>query len=268
MSKMKETALTIAGLASVLVAGQTVANAASTYTVQKGDTLSELANKFNLTVEDLVKTNKITDANMIFADQQIEVPTQEELNENALNTTAASSANSAASDAASSAMSEAVASMTAASEAAASSAAASEAVASSVAASEAAASKAAESEAAAASVQAQPVAQDTAVAEQAAPVAQQAAPAPAAAPAAGGSVYDQFIANGGTDALWQNIVMPESGGNPNAVSPNGYMGLGQTKEGWGTGDVATQTNGLVNYAVSRYGSVDGAVQFRAANGWW
>lgn len=262
MSKMKETALTIAGLASVLVAGQTVANAASTYTVQKGDTLSELADKFNLTVEDLVKTNKITDANMIFADQQIEVPTQEELNENALNTTAASSANSAASDAASSAMSEAVASMTAASEAAASSAAASEAVA----ASEAAASKAAESEAAAASVQAQPVAQDTAVAEQAAPVAQQAAPA--AAPAAGGSVYDQFIANGGTDALWQNIVMPESGGNPNAVSPNGYMGLGQTKEGWGTGDVATQTNGLVNYAVSRYGSVDGAVQFRAANGWW
>mgnify|MGYP004486821123 CR=1 FL=1 len=264
MSKMKETALTIAGLASVLVAGQTVANAASTYTVQKGDTLSELANKFNLTVEDLVKTNKITDANMIFADQQIEVPTQEELNENALNTTAASSANSAASDAASSAMSEAVASMTAASEAAASSAAASEAVASSVAASEAAASKAAESEAAAASVQAQPVAQDTAVAEQAAPVAQQAA----AAPAAGGSVYDQFIANGGTDALWQNIVMPESGGNPNAVSPNGYMGLGQTKEGWGTGDVATQTNGLVNYAVSRYGSVDNAIAFRAANGWW
>lgn len=262
MSKMKETALTIAGLASVLVAGQTVANAASTYTVQKGDTLSELADKFNLTVEDLVKTNKITDANMIFADQQIEVPTQEELNENALNTTAASSANSAASDAASSAMSEAVASMTAASE----SAAASEAVASSVAASEAAASKAAESEAAAASVQAQPVAQDTAVAEQAATVAQQAAPA--ATPAAGGSVYDQFIANGGTDALWQNIVMPESGGNPNAVSPNGYMGLGQTKEGWGTGDVATQTNGLVNYAVSRYGSVDGAVQFRAANGWW
>lgn len=267
MSKMKETALTIAGLASVLVAGQTVANAASTYTVQKGDTLSELADKFNLTVEDLVKTNKITDANMIFADQQIEVPTQEELNENALNTTAASSANSAASDAASSAMSEAVASMTAASEsAAASEAVASSVAASEVAASEAAASKAAESEAAAASVQAQPVAQDTAVAEQAAPVAQQAAPA--ATPAAGGSVYDQFIANGGTDALWQNIVMPESGGNPNAVSPNGYMGLGQTKEGWGTGDVATQTNGLVNYAVSRYGSVDGAVQFRAANGWW
>ena len=83
-----------------------------------------------------------------------------------------------------------------------------------------------------------------------------------------GSVYDQFIANGGTDALWNNVVMPESGGNPNAVSPNGYTGLGQTKESWGTGDVATQTNGLVNYATSRYGSVDGAIQFRNANGWW
>lgn len=84
----------------------------------------------------------------------------------------------------------------------------------------------------------------------------------------GGSVYDQFIANGGTDALWQSVVIPESGGNPNAVSPNGYMGLGQTKESWGTGDVATQTRGLVNYANSRYGSVQNATNFRSANGWW
>lgn len=85
---------------------------------------------------------------------------------------------------------------------------------------------------------------------------------------AGGSTYDQFIANGGTDALWNNVVMPESGGNPNAVSPNGYMGLGQTKESWGTGDVATQTRGLVNYATSRYGSVENAVNYRLSNGWW
>lgn len=92
--------------------------------------------------------------------------------------------------------------------------------------------------------------------------------APATATANSGSAYDQFIANGGTDALWQNIVMPESGGNPNAVSPNGYMGLGQTKESWGTGDVATQTRGLVNYATSRYGSVENAVNYRLSNGWW
>ena len=97
---------------------------------------------------------------------------------------------------------------------------------------------------------------------------QAAAPAVAAAPAASGSTYAQFIANGGTDALWNTIVRPESGGNPNAVSPNGYRGLGQTKEGWGTGSVAQQTKGMVNYATSRYGSVANATSFRQANGWW
>lgn len=83
-----------------------------------------------------------------------------------------------------------------------------------------------------------------------------------------GSVHDQFIAAGGTEAMWQSIVMPESGGNPNAVSPNGYRGLGQTMEGWGTGSVAEQTKGMINYANSRYGSLAGAVSFRQANGWW
>lgn len=86
--------------------------------------------------------------------------------------------------------------------------------------------------------------------------------------AAGGSTYAQFIAAGGTPALWNTIVMPESGGNANAVSPNGYHGLGQTKESWGYGSVAQQTKGLINYAVSRYGSVNGAVAFRASNNWW
>ena len=240
---MKETALTVAGLASVLVAGQQVVHAASTYTVQNGDTLSELADKFNMTVEDLVKTNKISDANMIFVDQQIEVPTSAEVNQADLDSAAASSANSAAVTAASAAASEAASSV------AASEAAASEAATSSAAASSAAASKAAASQAAA-------TAQQTA------------APVAVSTAAGSGSVYDQFIAAGGTSALWNAIVMPESGGNPNALSPNGYRGLGQTKEGWGTGSVAQQTAGLVNYAVSRYGSIDGAIQFRLANGWW
>lgn len=83
-----------------------------------------------------------------------------------------------------------------------------------------------------------------------------------------GSVHDQFIAAGGTEAMWQSIVMPESGGNPNAVSPNGYSGLGQTMESWGTGSVASQTKGMINYANSRYGSLDGAVAFRQSHGWW
>lgn len=84
----------------------------------------------------------------------------------------------------------------------------------------------------------------------------------------GGSTYSQFIAAGGTDALWNTVVQPESGGNPNAVSPNGYHGLGQTKESWGYGSVASQTAGMLNYATSRYGSVGGAVAFRQAHGWW
>ncbi len=68
--------------------------------------------------------------------------------------------------------------------------------------------------------------------------------------------------------MWTAIVMPESGGNPDAVSANGYRGLGQTKEAWGTGSVATQTAGMINYAVSRYGSIENAISFRQANGWW
>ncbi|MBM2657348.1 aggregation-promoting factor C-terminal-like domain-containing protein [Staphylococcus pseudoxylosus] len=81
-------------------------------------------------------------------------------------------------------------------------------------------------------------------------------------------VYDQFIEAGGTKALWDNIVMPESSGNPDAVNELGYRGLGQTKESWGTGSVEEQTKGMINYAEERYGSIDAAIDFRVANGWW
>ena len=81
-------------------------------------------------------------------------------------------------------------------------------------------------------------------------------------------VYDQFIEAGGTKALWDNIVMPESSGNPDAVNELGYRGLGQAKESWGTGSVEEQTKGMINYAEERYGSVDAAIDFRVANGWW
>ena len=76
-----------------------------------------------------------------------------------------------------------------------------------------------------------PVAQQAAqVADPVAPVQATATPAPASAPAGSGvNVDDEFIANGGTAAMWHTIVRPESGGNPNSVSPNGYRGLGQTK---------------------------------------
>lgn len=84
----------------------------------------------------------------------------------------------------------------------------------------------------------------------------------------GGSTKAQFLANGGTEAMWQSIVMPESGGNPNAQNPAGYSGLGQTMEGWGKGSVASQTKGMLNYAKDRYGSIDKAIDFRQNNGWW
>ncbi|PTI37370.1 hypothetical protein BU074_05895 [Mammaliicoccus vitulinus] len=84
----------------------------------------------------------------------------------------------------------------------------------------------------------------------------------------GGSTKAQFLAAGGTEAMWNTIVLPESSGNPNAVSPNGYRGLGQTKEGWGTGSVEQQTKGMLNYAKDRYGSVDAALAFRSQNNWW
>ena len=102
----------------------------------------------------------------------------------------------------------------------------------------------------------------------------QAAPASSAATtqttstsSASGSTYDQFIAAGGTSALWTSVVMPESGGNVNA-SNGQYHGLGQTNQSWGYGSVASQTQGMLNYATSRYGSVENAISFRASNGWW
>lgn len=238
MSKPKEVALTVAGLATALAAGQTVVNAATTYTVKQGDTLSEVASKFNLSVEDLVSTNKITDENMIFTDQKLEVPDQGQTN--------VSASDAASVDAADEAAAKAVAEANAAKKQTAQEQAAS---------------------------QAEATTTQTASADSQAPAATQtvatAQPAPAQASAsASGSVHDQFIAAGGTEAMWASIVMPESGGNPNAVNPAGYRGLGQTKEGWGSGSVAQQTQGMLNYATSRYGSVENALSFRAAHNWW
>lgn len=111
----------------------------------------------------------------------------------------------------------------------------------------------------------QPVQNTQAAAPAVQEVEQPSAPAPQST---GGSTKSQFLAAGGTEAMWNSIVLPESSGNPNAVSPNGYQGLGQTKESWGTGSVADQTSGMLNYAEERYGSIDAAIQFREANNWW
>lgn len=83
----------------------------------------------------------------------------------------------------------------------------------------------------------------------------------------GSSVHNQFINAGGTEAMWNDIVMPESGGNPNATNGQ-YSGLGQTNQSWGTGSVAQQTQGMINYANSRYGSISNAINFRMNHNFW
>ena len=47
------------------------ANVTKTYTVKSGDTLSEIAKKYNTTVQELVKDNNIKNANLIYVGQKI-----------------------------------------------------------------------------------------------------------------------------------------------------------------------------------------------------
>ncbi|MCT0948039.1 LysM peptidoglycan-binding domain-containing protein [Weissella confusa] len=221
MNKKMITALTVAGLATFAMAENA---SADTYTVQSGDTLSQIAANHNTTVDTLVANNNIADANVIFVGQQVEID---------------GVASNASYDATQADVAAVVASQAPVTQQVSYTA---------------------------------PVTTVDYSAQSQAPVAQEVSyTAPVATTtttaAASGSTYDQFIAAGGTDALWTAIVMPESGGNPDA-SNGQYKGLGQTNQSWGTGSVSDQTAGMLNYAASRYGSVDSAIAFRAANGWW
>ena len=221
MNKKMITALTVAGLATFAMAENA---SADTYTVQSGDTLSQIAANHNTTVDTLVANNNIADANVIFVGQQVEID---------------GVASNASYDATQADVAAVVASQAPVTQQVSYTA---------------------------------PVTTVDYSAQSQAPVAQEVSyTAPVATTtttaAASGSTYDQFIAAGGTDALWTAIVMPESGGNPDATNGQ-YKGLGQTNQSWGTGSVSDQTAGMLNYATSRYGSVDSAIAFRAANGWW
>ncbi|WP_446002283.1 LysM peptidoglycan-binding domain-containing protein [Weissella viridescens] len=225
---IKQTILMTTAAAAGLLGATGIASA-DQITIKSGDTLAAIAQANNTTVDHLAALNNITNVDMIFAGETLETEGQA--------TTVAAPVQQAAAP-----------------------------VAQATPAQQAPVQQAAAPVAQATPVQQAPVQQ--AAPKQATPAVQAAPAQQTAAPAASGSTYAQFIANGGTDAMWHTIVRPESGGNPNAVSPNGYRGLGQTKEGWGTGSVAQQTQGMVNYATSRYGSVSNAVSFRQANGWW
>lgn len=47
----------------------------SSYTVKKGDTLTKIAEKYNVTVDELVTYNKIINKNLIYIGEQIKIPT-------------------------------------------------------------------------------------------------------------------------------------------------------------------------------------------------
>src|SRR5699024_1595073 len=85
----------------------------------------------------------------------------------------------------------------------------------------------------------------------------------------GGSVKAQFLQAGGTEAMWNHIVMTVSTGNPNANNGN-YSELFQMspQSGNGTGSVAEQTKSAIKYANERYGSVENAISERQSKGWW
>lgn len=230
MNKKMITALAVAGMATFAL---TADASADTYTVQSGDTLSQIAANHSTTIDTLVANNAIANANLIYVGEQLEIDAV---------------ASNASYDATQAYVAPVVASQApVATEAVVASA---EPVATSV-----PATVVASAEPVAAATSAEDTTTYTA------PVAT------TTTAAASGSTYDQFIAAGGTDAMWTAIVMPESGGNVDA-SNGQYHGLGQTNQSWGYGSVSEQTSGMLNYATSRYGSVDNAIAFRAANGWW
>ena len=235
MNKKMITALAVAGMATFAL---TADASADTYTVQSGDTLSQIAANHSTTIDTLVANNAIANANLIYVGEQLEIDAV---------------ASNASYDATQAYVAPVVASQApVATETVVASA---EPVATSV-----PATVVASAEPVAAATSAEDTTTYTA------PVATTPVATTTTA-AASGSTYDQFIASGGTDAMWTAIVMPESGGNVDA-SNGQYHGLGQTNQSWGYGSVSEQTSGMLNYATSRYGSVDNAIAFRAANGWW
>lgn len=49
------------------------------YIVKQGDNLTKIANKFNTTIDDLVRLNNIKNKNLIFVDQKLKIPTNKDI---------------------------------------------------------------------------------------------------------------------------------------------------------------------------------------------
>ncbi|BAK95724.1 LysM peptidoglycan-binding domain-containing protein [Tetragenococcus halophilus] len=216
---------------TVFAVGTTSANADEIHTIQQDDTLGKISKQYvgdKSLIDSIVEANDIKDKNMIYVGEELTIPTD-------------GNGEQAPAPAQEAPVQEQQAPV----------------------------------QEAQAAEPAQPVEEEQTPEQPVEEPVQEEAPAQAEQPAAeeasssnGGSTKDQFLAAGGTEEMWSTIVMPESGGNPNAVNPLGYQGLGQTKESWGTGSVEEQTKGMIEYGTSRYGSMAEAMSFRAQNNWW
>ncbi len=121
-SAAKKTLLGTLGAASLLVAGTQVAHA-DTVKVQSGDTVWAYSQKYHVSIDSIVKANKLADANLIIAGHALNIP--------GVSTSDASQTSTAASTATTSTATSAAAQATTQSSAAASSVASSSAVSSS-----------------------------------------------------------------------------------------------------------------------------------------
>ena len=68
-NKIKTGLVGVAAALAFLAPSLTFAQETTTYTVKSGDTLSEIAEKYNTTVEKLAEKNKIKDIHLIYVDQ-------------------------------------------------------------------------------------------------------------------------------------------------------------------------------------------------------
>lgn len=70
---MKKTAVIASAAALTGVFASTAVANADTVTVKSGDTVSKLAKDYNTTVDTIVNTNKLSNANLIFVGQKLEI---------------------------------------------------------------------------------------------------------------------------------------------------------------------------------------------------
>ena len=70
--KMKKVLVSAAALTGTIAGATAVANA-DTVTVKAGDTVSEIAQKYNTTVQTIQQLNSLNNPNLIFVGQQLKV---------------------------------------------------------------------------------------------------------------------------------------------------------------------------------------------------